>query len=445
MRVRRGSKSWRSWRVGSGLLAIALAAGLGSHAAAQQPSPEEIQRQREEAERKRLEYSDEKSRVDHINERVNLYKQLMASIPFEPVPNTSNMVQVFMNGQDLREIAEKIYSVADAASPAGFISTYWPAVLYLNRAKDYDGGLPRYGKLDPQSPELNVALFPNVRKQGYSAIVAAIENADSSMALEMTAPVVLAYRKRLEEEVVMLAQRGGEVRLPVGPASLPGENHVALFRGTVDETKDQYPARKSSDPSLYVSGDPVPVDLVAALDPAPRALALQHGVNMLGPTYQGYNMEYKPGKVDLQPEVGVIAFLGGRNASGTPVTQPGTALGFNQRLFGFLLVNESAFVAFSASNAPVVNGGSLSGGLDINFKFFNLAGMLGYTAVRVVGHTETGPSYAGRLRIPMGDRMFASAQYRFSDIEHFRVIDANGVGRSGVTRASYIGLGFTLR
>jgi len=435
-------------------MAIGLAAGLGSRALAQQPSPEEIQRQREEAERKRLEYVDEKSRVDHINERVALYKQLGASIPFEPVPNTSNMVQVFMNGQDLRDTAEKIYSVADAATPAGFSSSYWPTVLYLNRAKDYDGGLPRYGKLDPQSPELNVALFPNIRKQGYQAIVAAIENADSSMALEMTAPVVLEYRKRLEAEVVQLAARGGEVRLPESPASLPGENHGELFRGTVYETKDQYPPRKSAYPSLYVSTEPVPVDLVATLDPAPRAMALQHGVNMLGPDYQGYDLEYKPGKVELQPDIGAIAFMGGRNANGEAVTQPGVLLGFNQRLFGFMLLNESAFVAFEASGAPVVSAGSVSAGLDVNFKFFNLAALLGYTNLRVIGHNEDGPSYVGRLRVPMSPRVFGSAEFRYSNLEHFRTIDQvpngdgtyhDGTHRTGVTNASYFALGITLR
>ena len=428
----------------AGLAAVAVVAGWASHAAAQQPSSEEIQRQREEAERKRHEYMDEKSRVEHINERVNLYKQLQASIPFEPVPNTSNMVQVFMNGQDLRETAEKIYSVADAATPAGFSASYWPTVLYLNRAKDYDGGLPRYGKLDPQSPELNVALFPNIRKQGYTAIVASIENADSSMALEMTAPVVLAYRKRLEAEVVLLAQRGGDVRMPRAPASLPGENHAELFRGAAQETKTEYPPRKSAYPALYVSTDPVPVDMEASLEPAPRAYALQHGFNMLGPEYEGYNLEYNPGKVDLQPEVGVIAFMGGRNANGDAVTQPGVELGFNQRLFGFLLLNESAFVAFAASEAPVINGGSLSGGLDINFRVFNLAGMIGYTAVRLDGHTEDGPSYAVRLRAPIGPRVYLSGDYRFSNIEYFRVVDETG-GHTGVTNASYFGLGFVFR
>jgi hypothetical protein len=218
-----------------------------------------------------------------------------------------------------------------------------------------------------------------------------------------------------------------------------------MFPGTPTEPQSEYPSRKSSNPRLYTTEGNVPVELAVVLDPAPPASALRHGINMLGPEYQGYDLEYQPGKVLLQPEVGAIAFLGGRNAAGEAVTQPGTYLAFNQRLFGFLLTNESAFVAFSASQAPVVNGGSLSAGLDIDFKFINLAGMLGITGLRVVGETEVGPSYAARMRFPIGPHVYATGLYRFSDIEHFRVVDANNIGRSGVTKASYFGLGITFR
>ena len=119
--------------------ALALPAAL----AAQAPSSEEIQRQREESERQRREYLDEKARVDAINERVRQYKELMRTIPFEPVPGTSNLVQVYMNGHDLRDVATRIYNVSDDASPAGFNSAYWPEVLFLNRAKDYDTGVKK--------------------------------------------------------------------------------------------------------------------------------------------------------------------------------------------------------------------------------------------------------------------------------------------------------------
>jgi len=424
---------------------LALLAVTGSRAVAQQPTPEEIQRQREAAERKRVEYLDEKARVDHINERVALYKQLQASIPFEPVPNTSNMVQVFMSGHDLRDVAYKIYSVADQATDAGFSARYWPMVLFLNRAKDYDGGLPRYGKLDPQTPELNVALFPNVRKQGFAAIVAPIENADSIAALDMTKPVVLAYRQRLADEVAMLAAQGGDVQTKPLPASLPSENRLANFRGVTAASHAKYPARKSAYPTQYVNGDSVPVDLQANLEPAPVAMALRQGVNMLGSQYQGYNLEYKPSRLDLTPEVGAMAFLGARTPTGEPVTEPGTYLGFNQRFFGFLLANESAFVTFSASDAPAVNGGSLSAGLDINFHFVNLAAMAGLMGLRVVGETDGGPTYAGRIRVQFTDHVFGSVVYRYSGIEHFQVVDENGVGRSGVTNASYFGIGVALR
>jgi hypothetical protein len=419
------------------------------------PSSEEIQRQREEAERQRLEYLGEKARVDAINERVRRYNQLMKEIPFEPVPGTQNMVQVYVDGHDIRDVAQKIYSVADEATPAGFSSKYWPMVLYLNRGKDYDGGLPLYGKLDPQYPENNVAVFPNVRKQGYKAVVSQIANEDSSLGLQLTAPAVLAYRKRLQDEVVRLASIGGAPPVPQLPASLPGENRQQLMRGLQAEPKDAYPARSkpvapAGGTAVVAAADPVPVDRDAPLDPAPPAVALREGVNMLGSGYEGYNMEYKPSKLDLQPEIGAIAMLGGRSAEGNPATQPGAYLAFNQRLFDFLLLNESAFVAFAAGGAPSMNGGSLSAGLDVDVSMFNLAGMVGITGLRVVGETEVGPSYAARLRFPITDQVWFSGLYRWSNIEHFQVEerDAQGnltVGRSGVTNASYIGLGVTLR
>jgi hypothetical protein len=429
-----------------------IALGAAAVVAQPVPSSEEIQRQREEAERQRREYRAEKARIDAINERVRRYKELEKAIPFEPVPGTANLVQVYVNGHDLRDVAWRIYSIADAATPAGFASEYWPEVMFLNRFKDYDGGTPKYGPLDPQVPENNVAVFPNVRKQGYHAVVAEVANEDSSLALQLTAPAVLAYRKRLQEEVVRLASAGGEVRLPEAPARLPGENHLPLLVGVQTEPQDTYPPRRASGAgsAQLASNEPVPVDRPAPLDPAPPAWALRQGINMLGPGYEGYNLQYKPERIDLQPELGAIAFMGGRNAAGEPATQPGAYLAFNQRLFGFLLTNESAFVAFSASDAPVVNGGSLSAGLDVDILAFNLAGMIGITGLRVVGETEVGPSYSGRLRLPVGEHVWLTGLYRWSDLDHFRVEerDAQGgllVGRSGVLNASYFGIGVTLR
>jgi hypothetical protein len=431
---------------------VAVTIAVPATLSAQLPNSDEIQRQREEAERQRREYRDEKARVDAINERVRLYKELMRTIPFEPVSGTSNLVQVYVNGHDIRDVAWKIYSIADEASPAGFNARYWPMVLYLNRGKDYDGGLPLYGRLDPQYPDNNVAVFPNVRKQGYEAVVAEIANQDSSIALQLTAPAVLAYRKRLQDEVLRLASVGGAVPMPEYPPPLPAINKQPLLPGVQTEPLEKYPPRRvtSASSTVLASTDPVAVDREAPLDPAPPAWALRQGINMLGPTYEGYNLEYKPSRLDLQPEVGLIALLGGRNAGGEAVTQPGAYLAFNQRFFDFLLVNESAFVAFSASNAPVVNGGSLSAGLDIDLGILNAAGMVGITGLRVVGETEVGPSYSGRLRFPVGEHVWLTGLYRWSDLTQFRVEerDAQGnllVGRSGVINASYFGLGVTLR
>jgi hypothetical protein len=125
-------------------------------------------------------------------------------------------------------------------------------------------------------------------------------------------------------------------------------------------------------------------------------------------------------------------------------------LAFNQRFFGFLLANESAFVAFSASNAPVVNGGSLSAGLDVDIGILNAAAMIGITGLRVVSETEVGPSYSARLRVPAGEHVWLTGLYRWTNLTRFRVEerDAQGgllVGRSGVLNASYFGLGVTLR
>jgi hypothetical protein len=414
------------------------------------PTSEDIQRKREEEERERLKYEAEKARVDRINERVRQYKELMARIPFEPVPNTSNMVQVFMNGQDIHDIANKIYSVSDDASDAGFRSSYWPMVLFLNRAKDYDTGLPQYGRLDPQTPENNVALFPNVRKVGFKAVVAQIENADSSMALQMTAPVVLAYRKRLTEQVANLTSRAGDVPEATGPASMPGDLTVALFQGMQAEPKDTYPPRRLQQPAALTSTDPVSVDRPAPLEPMPPAWSLRQGVNMLGPTYEGYNLQYKPDHFDMAPEFAPMAFMGGRDPQGNPRTQPGMHFGLNQRFFKFLLVNESAFVAFSAGDAPGVNGISANAGLDFNLSMFNLAGLVGVTGLNVIGDFEAGPNLTAKIKVPVGQHVQILGMGLFTNIKHLRIetTDAEGNvsgGQTGVVNASYMGVGVLLR
>jgi hypothetical protein len=418
---------------------------VGAAAArAQEPASEAIQRQRDEAERQKAEYLEEKARVDHINARVQEYKDAMARIPFEPVPNTSNLIQVFMNGHDLQQVARQIYALADDGSESGFSGSYWPIVVYLNRAKDYHTGMPSYGKLDPQSPENNVALFPNIRKQGYKAVVAQVAAEDSVLSQQLTAPVVLAYQKRLAEEVTQLASRGGEVRLPAAPASMPGVNNQPLFKGLPTEPRSEYPARRVTTASALVSTDPVPVDRSVPLDPAPPAWSLRQGVNMLGPDYQGYNLGPSSNKFELAPEFAPIAFLGGRDPLGNPHTQPGMHFGLNQRFFGFLLTNESAFVAFAAGDAPSMNGGSLNIGLDIDLGVFNLAALAGMAGLNVIGDFETGPAFTGRVRVPLGTNVYVLGLGTYTNISHFRVEDASG-GRTGVENASYFGLGVVLR
>jgi hypothetical protein len=430
---------------------LAFAPGGARFAVAQQPPSESIQKQREAMEREKLDYMDEKGRVEHINERVRRYKQLMASVPFELAPNTVDMVQVFVNGHDIHKIAWDLYSISDESSEQGFAQSYWPTVLYLNRAKDYDTGMPSYGKFDPSTPELNVALFPNVRKQGYRAVIAEISNQDSSAALAATAPVVLAYRKRLQEQVASMVGRGGEVQEITGPANVPAENHLPLFLGLQQDPAEQYPARRAEAGAALISTDPVVVDRPAPLDPSPPAWSLRQGVNMLGPNYQGYNVQYTPDKFDLAPEFAPIAFMGGRDPSGTPRTQPGLHFGLNQRFFNFLLVNESAFVAFSSGGAPSMNGGSLNGGVDFTlFKLFDVVAAAGASAVNVDSSFEFGPSFTGKLRTQVSSHVWVFGLGMYTPIDHLRIEykDSSGKiigGKTGVINASYFGLGVLLR
>jgi hypothetical protein len=438
--------------LGGLVLGMAVATFPVSAPHAQVPSSEEIQRQREDAEQRQREYLAEKARVDRINAKVADYKRLMETIPFELVPGTTNLVQVYVNGHDVRDVARRLYHIADGASDAGFTNHYWPMFLALNHAKQYDGGVPIYGKLDPEKPDQNLAVFQNVRKQDYSAILAPVTSQDSALALGITQEAVLAYRKRLVEDVQRLSARGGPIEeVAPGPPSLPAEARFAIFTGLPSETRAQFPPRRMlpGAQSVFASRDSVAPDRPAPLDPLPPAWALRQGINMLGPQYEGYNLQYTPERLAMQPEVGPIVFLGGRDPLGNPRTQPGVYFALNQRLFNFLLLNESAFVAFSAGDAPGVNGGSLSAGLDFDLGIINIAGMVGLTGLRVVGHTASGPSFAGRIRVPVTNAVLVGAHYRWSNLERFRTesVDASGtlIGRTGVTKASYLGFGITLR
>jgi hypothetical protein len=194
-----------------------------------------------------------------------------------------------------------------------------------------------------------------------------------------------------------------------------------------------------------VSTEPVAVDREIALEPAPPAWALRQGVNMLGPEYEGYNVQYTPDKFDLAPEFAPIAFLGGRDAGGNPRTQPGFHFGLNQRFFKFLVVNESAFVAFSAGDAPSMNGGSVNAGLDVNVgRLINLAAMAGLGGVNVVGDFEAGPMFTGKMRFALTPRMSILGMYMYSNISRFQVENGSG-GRTGVQDASYAGVGLVVR
>jgi hypothetical protein len=442
---------------GTALLAVLLGfAALQPLAArAQAPAtPEEIQRQREASERRKLDYLDQKRKVDHINKRVREYKQLMGAVPFEPLPNTTNLVEVYVNGHDIHDVAHKLYFLSDGSDEVGFARYFWPKVLELNRAGEYDDGLPLYGRLDPQAPENNVALFPNVRRQEFIAVVSQVSSEDSALAMALTAPVVQAYHKRRQEELDRLAASAGEVTQGETPVTLSTEPIVALFRGEPTEPKETYPRRRTAAPTpgsiAPAEVTMVTVDQEVPLEPAPPAWSLRQGINMLGPKYEGYNMKYVPDRFDVMPEVAPIALLGGRDPEGLPHTQLGLTFGLNERFFSFLLTNESAFVAWSRGGAPSVTGGSLSAGLDLQVGPFNLAGMAGLTAIQVVGEHATGPSVSGRVRFPVSDHLFMGFLYRYTGIDHFRVEERDSQnhlvgGRTGVYNVSYVGLSFALR
>jgi hypothetical protein len=226
---------------------------------------------------------------------------------------------------------------------------------------------------------------------------------------------------------------------------------VALFQGLPKDTADQYPARRAQAGAALVSTEPVVVERPVPLDPSPPAWALRQGVNMLGPGYEGYNMQYQPDKFDLAPEFAPIAFLGGRDPAGKARTQPGLHFGLNQRFFNLLLVSESAFVAFSSGDAPSMNGGSLDGGISLAFlRPFDLILMGGLTAVNVENSFDFGPNFTGKLRMEVASHVWLFGFGTITPIDHLRVEfkDSSGNligGRTGVINASYFGLGVLLR
>ena len=448
MRDRPALARW--WRQPASLwITVLLLAATSSLAQEAPPSPDDIQRNREEMERKKVEYREEKARVDDLNARVERYKQLRETIPFTTVPGTSNLVQVHVNRHDVREVAKELYFLTTDATPEGFEREYWRTFLVLNQADKYMGGTPQYGTFDPQHPEENVAIFPNVRKRGLSAVVAEIATPDTAFAFQFTAPVVAAYERRLRERVAKQSLEAGEPPPPAGPASMPGVNTVPLFASAQKEPADIYPPRRIVDETRLAAAQrverrPVPVALVVALEPAPAAWALRQEVTMLDPNYEGYNARYEPGKFELLPEGGPMAFFGGRDQQGNPRTQPGLYFSFNQKLWHLLLLNQTAFAAFSSGNAPDVNGGTLNAGLDFDIGPVGVAGMIGYSAHNTLGMTDAGVSFSGKIRVLLTQRVYLGGIYTVSNAEIFQV-NSSGQKLNGITNPGFVGLSLTVR
>jgi hypothetical protein len=415
---------------------------------AQAPTQEEIQKNREQMEKKKQEYYGERAKVEEFNTKVERYKQLRESIPFSAVVGTSNLVQVYISRQNTRDICQQLYGLADTGKPGGF-DHYWRTFLALNQGNKYDGGVPLYGPLDPTHPEENVAVFPNIRKHGLEAAVAVPTREDTAFAYQLTAPVVAAYERRLREGVNQKAAALAAPADPSGPATMNAEPQVELFRGQQAEPAATYPPRRITDETQLAAANrverkPVPVDQAIALDPAPPAWALRQEVNMLGPNYQGYNVEYQPGNFELLPEGGAMAFFGGRDAQGEAATQPGVFFSFNQKIYHLLLFSETAFAAFSAADAPAVNGGNIGGGLDFDIGMFNIAGTVGISAFNVAGETTSGVSFTGKLRFRATPRLYVGAIAIFSNAEHFQS-NEGGIARTGVTDPGFVGVSASIR
>lgn len=425
---------------------------VASAVAQDEPLSEEIQRNREEIERKRAEYREQSARVADFNARVERYKYLRESLPFTTVPGTTNIVQIYVNRHNVRDVARQIYDITNTASEQGFWDDYWPKFLVLNQAHKYDGGVPLYGTLDPERPEENVAVFPNIRKQGLEAVVARIDTTDILFGQNLTQPTVEYYRRRLRAEVEQLVLDVGEPAPPTyGEQPMSGEPRVALFRKRQAEPLDVYPPRRITDPTLLAAASraerqPVELNREITLEPAPPAWALRQEITALGSDYQGYNVRYEPGNFQLQPEGGAMAFFGGRTPSGESATQPGVYFSFNQKLFHFLLLNQTAFAAFSAADAPSVNGGSLNAGIDLDYGLLNFAGMVGFTAFNVVGETEVGPTITGKLRVLLNPRLYLGGVFTISNARVSQVaVPDTAPPRNGIDDPGFVGLSLTIR
>ena len=128
-----------------------------------------------------------------------------------------------------------------------------------------------------------------------------------------------------------------------------------------------------------------------------------------------------------------------------PNTQSKTVANKNQRFFDFLRVNESAFVAFSAGDAPGVNGGSVNAGLGMLVGgMVDISALVGYAGMSVVGDAEFGPMLTGKARMTIANHLQLFGMYAYTNITHFRVEDETG-GHTGVSNANYFGIGVVVR
>jgi hypothetical protein len=370
---------------------------------------------------------------------------LRDSIPFLTVPGTTNLVRVFVNRHDVKQIARELYFLTDGSTEAGFENGYWRDFLIINQADRYADQVVEYGPLDADAPDDNIAVFVNIRKQGSSAVIPTLTASDSALAKQLSDPAVRAHKRRLRELVEQLALEAGEPPPPIAPLAPSGATRFALFRQKQDEPQNIWPPRRITDESsmMYAfAAERSDVDITQAtsLDPSPPAETLSRGLNMLGKDYQGYDTRYEPKTFQLYPEAGAMGFYGVRDATGTPMTTPGLYFSFNQKLWNILLFNETAFAAFSTDSAPSVNGGILNVGFDYDFRYFAVAGMAGIAGYNAVGETTSGLSYSGRIQVPLSRTVYIGGIWMHSEASVRR-----GTSRLGLSNPGFIGVNLTIR
>jgi hypothetical protein len=428
------------------MLLLTLLVLSGSRVAtAQEVSAEEIQKRREEMERKKQEFLQEKAKAEDFNKRVSRYVALRDSIPFLTVPGTTNLVRVYVNQHDVKKIAHDLYFLTDGATEKGFERDYWRPFLIINQADRYADKMVEYGPLDAEAPDDNIAVFINIRKQGMSAVIPQLTANDSALAKQLTDPAVRAHKRRLRELVEQLALEAGPPPPAIPPPPPTGDTRYALFREMQDETETIWPPRRITDQSsmMYAFAEErsdVDITQPVSLEPAPPSVMLSRGINMLGPDYQGYDTRYEPKTFQLHPEAGAMGFYGGRDPLGNPQTQPGLYFSFNQKLWNILLFNETAFAAFSSGNAPAVNGGILNVGFDYDFDYFTLAGMVGIAGYNAIGQSTSGLSYSGRLQVPLSRTVYLGGIWMHSEASMRR-----GDSLLGLSNPGFIGLNLTIR